>query len=139
VRREEELTTLIAEQKADSVRKQRPERYGLREANGGTNVTPLARNPFGEARPLWGKRGLEPNEVKVVRGAIESATPAQQEAFRMIFVERLTWRAAAEQLGISDVAVKKRLDGLKKHVAREMLRVADPETVADLSESEEES
>jgi len=62
--------------------------------------------------------------AQVVRKAVETMTAEQQETFRLIFVERLSERDAAERLGISQPAVHYRVETLKRIVTRALVQAA---------------
>ena len=118
--REQELAQLIKEQEADDTNRAEPERFGA----GGVDVVSfdtLHEDEVSKAHPLWAARGIESNDVKAIRAAIESAPEEQQEVFRLVYEEQLTQREAAERLGISQSAVRDRLARLQKRVAREVL------------------
>jgi DNA-directed RNA polymerase specialized sigma24 family protein len=115
---------LIKEQEADDSGKMAPQRHGMSRESGGVRVVPfdtLHAEEASKAHPLWAARGIESNDVKAIRAAIESAPEEQQEVFRLVYEEQLTQREAAERLGISQSAVRDRLARLQKRVAREVL------------------
>ena len=114
-----ELKRLIEEQEADDTDTVRPERHGGDHGQPVLSLDALPENT--KAHPLWADRGLETNDVVKVRHVIEQAPEEQREVFRLVYDEQLTQREAADQLGISQSAVRDRLARLQKRVAREVL------------------
>lgn len=75
----------------------------------------------------------ESEAERIVRDAVKTMTPEQQETYRLVFGERKSYAEAAEALGISKASVQNRVETLKRIVARALVQAAgggDPEAVA---------
>lgn len=59
--------------------------------------------------------------ARIVREALDAMTDEQRETYRLVFGERLSERAAAERLGISQPAVHQRVETLKRIVTRALV------------------
>lgn len=77
---------------------------------------------------LWANvEDADSDAARIVRAAVADMTDEQRETFRLVFGERLSYRAAAEQLSIDVSSVRDRVETLKRIVTRALVTAAGGE------------
>jgi DNA-binding CsgD family transcriptional regulator len=77
---------------------------------------------------IWALTGDDASDAEaVVRKAVEDMTDAQRETYRLIYGERLSFREAADELGIDVSSVRDRVETLKRIVTRALVQASGGE------------